>query len=68
MNIYNNTDKNIFINKYEGDNEKKLNQTSINILMQKTKNENNDFIHNTDNCKLHIITFFKEFEDDEIMN
>ena len=36
--------------------------------MQKTKNENNDFIHNIDNCKLHIITFFKEFEDDEIMN
>ena len=68
MNIYNNTDKNIFINKYEGDNEKKSNQTSINILMQKTKNENNDFIHNTDNSKLHIITFFKEFEDDEIMN
>ena len=69
MNIYNNTDKNIFINKYEGDNEKKSNQI-LNILMQKTKtkNENNDFIHNTDNSKLHIITFFKEFEDNEIMN
>ena len=39
-----------------------------NILVQKTKNENNDFIHNIDNSKLHIITFFKEFEDDEIMN
>ena len=68
MNIYNNTDKNIFINKYETSDEKKSNQTSINILMQKTKNENNDFIHNNDNSKLHIITFFKEFEDDEIMN
>jgi hypothetical protein len=68
MNIYNNTDKNIFINKYDSDNEKKSNQTAINILMQKTKNENNDFINNTDNSKLHIITFFKEFEDDEIMN
>ncbi len=67
MNIYNNTDKNIFINKYESSDEKKLNQTP-NILVQKTKNENNDFIHNTDNSKLHIITFFKEFEDDEIMN
>jgi hypothetical protein len=67
MNIYNNTDKNIFINKYECDNEKKSNQTP-NILIQKIKNENNDFIHNTDNSKLHIITFFKEFEDDEIMN
>jgi hypothetical protein len=67
MNIYNNTDKNIFINKYESNDELKTNQIP-NILMQKTKNENNDFIHNIDNCKLHIITFFKEFEDDEIMN
>jgi hypothetical protein len=67
MNIYNNTDKNIFINKYECDNEKKYNQT-LNILIQKIKNENNDFINNTDNNKLHIITFFKEFEDNEIMN
>jgi len=67
MNIYNNTDKNIFINKYECDNEKKSNQI-LNILVQKTKNENNDFIHNSDNRKLHIITFFKEFEDDNIMN
>jgi hypothetical protein len=67
MNIYNNTDKNIFINKYESSDEKKSNQI-LNILMHKTKNENNNFIHNTDNSKLHIITFFKEFEDDEIMN
>jgi hypothetical protein len=69
MNIYNNTDKNIFINKFEFCDEKKSNQTP-NILMQKIKikNENNDFIHNNDNSKLHIITFFKEFEDDEIMN
>ena len=57
----------IFINKYECDNEKKSNQI-LNILVQKTKNENNDFIHNSDNRKLHIITFFKEFEDDNIMN
>jgi hypothetical protein len=69
MNIYNNTDKNIFINKYEGDYEKKSNQTSINILMQKTKNENNELIINEDNNKLYVITFFKEFEDDDnIMN
>jgi hypothetical protein len=64
MNIYNNTDKNIFINKYEYDNEKKSNQI-LNILVQKIKN---NCINNIDNNKLHIITYFKFFENDEIMN
>jgi hypothetical protein len=67
MNIYNNTDKNIFINKYECNNEKKENQQqTLNILMQKTKNDTNSI--SMEDGKLHIITFFREFEENDIMN
>ena len=66
MNIYNNTDKNIFINKYECNNDKKEYQKNLNILMQKTKNEINTIT--MEDGKLHVITFFKEFEENDIMN
>ena len=67
MNIYNNTDKNIFIDKYECNNEKKENQQqTLNILMQKTKNDTNAI--SMEDGKLHIITFFREFEENDIMN
>jgi len=67
MNIYNNNDRNIFINKYidEEFNKKEINQQNIKI--QCIKNEINDNTLSI-NSKLNLITFFKYFEDDEITN
>jgi hypothetical protein len=67
MNIYNNNDRNIFINKYidEEFNKKEVGQQNIKI--QCIKNEINDNTL-TINSKINLITFFKYFEDDEITN